>query len=114
MVASASTSGAEPRDARDLWPADPVQRVALVLMRRGHYQDLSDAKYPVHIEDPDTVEWMRVDAENFVRCLNEKGHTIRVAWDALVDTGLHDPDQPDQARCLMADVEALHKALTDA
>lgn len=93
-------------------PADAeVRLVALALMRRGHYE-YDDGKYRVSIEDPDTVEWMRTDAEHLVERLHERGRTFRVAWDALVDTGLHDPTQAREMACLADDVRAIIDMLT--
>lgn len=81
--------------------ASPEERAVMaVLTERGHY-----------VEDFDSFQWANVDAVHVMEWLNERGRTFRVAWDALVDTGLHDPTDDSECRCLGADVEAIREAL---
>lgn len=79
----------------------PAERAVMAaLAGRGHYS-----------EEPDAFLWANHDATNVVRCLDELGHTHKVAWDALTDTGLHYEDDDDEMACLNRDVEAVRVAL---
>lgn len=71
--------------------------VAAELYRRGHYDDT-----------PDAQEWMTREAADAVRAALEaeadKSTAVRAV---LMNSGLHDVTDPDQASCLEEDVEAV-------
>ena len=73
------------------------QAVAGELKRRGHYDDLADAG-----------EWMTLEAADAVRAALESGDDGAAAVRAvLVNSGLHEPDDPAEAACLEADSRAV-------
>lgn len=64
-----------------------MRRVTEVLIRHGHYVD------PEATGDLDVIEWMRVDAERVL-----EGPLTYAGIDAaLIDTGVHDPQDCNDA-----------------
>jgi len=78
-----------------------MRRVTEVLIRHGHYRN----QYGQPDESPDSIQWMVVDAQAVLA----EPVTYDAIAAALLDTGCHDPDDPDDCNvlCVTELVEAL-------
>jgi hypothetical protein len=81
--------------------ADPVhQRVMRALTATGHYD-----------ETPDSFEWQAYEASDIAYFVHAGFPDLEgEVYALLADTGLHDPSQPDEDRCLRNDAANIARA----